>query len=208
MSWATMDPIFRNMPTADLAPELECRQWDRLEAVFSGEDTSFIDLQLADLQRELARRERLRALPGAPQWPAEPTPEIRAYWAELKDRVTVLDLWHRHFPMQPPRKSGRNWRARCPLHAGDNPNSFGIYNGARNYHCFVCGASGDVFTLAGILYRTTRFAEIVDRLAAEFGIEKPVPLESKIELVTVPTGRRSEPKPRYPEFIGGRVVVS
>ena len=166
------DPIYRQMSTEELLPALECLSWDRLEATDLGESTAFTDLQIADLQKEIERRERLRALPDALPWPPAPTQELRAYWREIKDRVTLVDLWDQHFPSQPLRKSGRSWRGPCPLHGGDNPLSFSVYNGGRNWHCFVCGASGDLFAFAGLLWRTTRFGEIADHLAAEFGIEK------------------------------------
>lgn len=41
------------------------------------------------------------------------------------------------------RRSGNEWTACCPFHADRSP-SFTIFDGGRRFHCFGCGASGDV----------------------------------------------------------------
>ena len=38
---------------------------------------------------------------------------------------------------------GLEWKACCPLHADRSP-SFTIYQGGKRFHCFGCGAGGDV----------------------------------------------------------------
>lgn len=40
-------------------------------------------------------------------------------------------------------RAGREWKACCPLHADRSP-SFTIYEGGERFHCFGCGAGGDV----------------------------------------------------------------
>lgn len=176
------DPVFALHGTEDLIRAAECLRWDRIECEASNESEpmrsnglAFLDLQLASIAHELARRERFRGLPGAPDWPPEPTEERRQFVRDIKDRVTVLDLYEQHFPMQPLRKAGKSWRGRCVFHGGNNPDALSVFNDGRSWYCYNCGAGGDVFTMAGLLYRTTNFPEIADRLAAEFGIEKPAP---------------------------------
>jgi DNA primase len=39
-------------------------------------------------------------------------------------------------------KSGRNWKGLCPFHNEKSP-SFYVYD--DSFHCFGCGAHGDVF---------------------------------------------------------------
>lgn len=41
------------------------------------------------------------------------------------------------------RSAGKEWVACCPFHADRSP-SFTIFDGGRRFHCFGCGASGDV----------------------------------------------------------------
>lgn len=41
------------------------------------------------------------------------------------------------------RPAGREWMGCCPFHADRSP-SFTIFDGGRRFHCFGCGASGDV----------------------------------------------------------------
>ncbi len=40
-------------------------------------------------------------------------------------------------------RSGREWKACCPFHSEKTP-SFTIFAGGERYHCFGCGANGDV----------------------------------------------------------------
>ncbi len=214
------DPLFALMPTEDLLPNLECLRWDRLICAHGDEPSStresglaFIDLQIADLEREVALRERWRSQTGAPSWPPQTSEERQQLLREIKERVSVLDLYHRHFPMQPLRKAGKSWRGRCVFHGGNNPNALSVFNDGRNWHCHNCGAGGDVVEMAKLLYRSTSFREVVDRLAEEFGIEhteKMIPPDSfprGFASGGVISGRNKPAKTKFPEFIGGEVVV-
>ncbi len=55
------------------------------------------------------------------------------------------------------RRQGAEWRGNCPLHGGDNPNGFAIYNsgGKQHWHCFTrdCG-HGDVIDFVVKLHNT------------------------------------------------------
>lgn len=42
-------------------------------------------------------------------------------------------------------KSGNRWVGLCPFHEDSKP-SLIVYGGGGGYHCFACGAHGDVFT--------------------------------------------------------------
>lgn len=71
------------------------------------------------------------------------------------------------------RPSGRRFMARCPFHADDRP-SFVVYPDTRSYHCFGCGASGDVIDFV----RRTRdigFIEAVDYLGELPPAERAMP---------------------------------
>jgi DNA primase len=41
------------------------------------------------------------------------------------------------------RPAGREWTGCCPFHSDRSP-SFTVFNGGRRFHCFGCGAAGDV----------------------------------------------------------------
>lgn len=60
------------------------------------------------------------------------------------------------------RKSGKEWKACCPMHAEKTP-SFTIYDRGQRFKCFGCGVQGDVFDYIKAIYRCS-FAEAVDRL--------------------------------------------
>ena len=57
--------------------------------------------------------------------------------ARLRDEVAAIVRLTR---------SGRTWKGLCPFHRERTP-SFHVYPGARPaFHCYGCGAHGDVFT--------------------------------------------------------------
>ncbi|WP_226017897.1 CHC2 zinc finger domain-containing protein [Novosphingobium sp. FKTRR1] len=49
------------------------------------------------------------------------------------------------------RPAGREWVACCPFHADRSP-SFTIYHDGTRFHCFGCGASGDVLDFVRLAY--------------------------------------------------------
>lgn len=55
----------------------------------------------------------------------------------------------------------------CPFHPGDNSPSLKIYPGNRGFHCFGCGAHGDVVTFV-MKYLNLSFAQAVIRLSSDF----------------------------------------
>lgn len=50
--------------------------------------------------------------------------------------------------------AGKEWKAVCPFHDDRSP-SFYIFNGGTRWHCFGCGASGDVLDFMQRLHRVT-----------------------------------------------------
>ena len=51
------------------------------------------------------------------------------------------------------RRAGAEWSACCPFHRDRTP-SFRIYDGGRRFHCFGCGATGDVLDFVQRAYGT------------------------------------------------------
>ena len=44
----------------------------------------------------------------------------------------------------PLKRQGKHWIGRCPFHDDRNP-SLAVYPDGHHYHCYGCGAHGDVF---------------------------------------------------------------
>jgi DNA primase len=69
------------------------------------------------------------------------------------------------------KKTGRNFKARCPFHSEKTP-SFMVSPEKQVYHCFGCGAGGNVFTFI-MEQEKISFPEALRALAERAGIEIP-----------------------------------
>jgi DNA primase len=85
---------------------------------------------------------------------------------ELRARTPLAPLIGRRVRIE---RAGRQWKACCPFHGEKTP-SFHIYD--DHYHCFGCGAHGDAITFV-MQAEGASFAEAVERLAGEAGLEVP-----------------------------------
>jgi len=63
---------------------------------------------------------------------------------EIKRRIDIVELISQYVPLK---KAGRRFKARCPFHE-EKTASFFVDPVAGLWHCFGCGAGGDVFSLA------------------------------------------------------------
>lgn len=74
-------------------------------------------------------------------------------------------------------QSGKEWKACCPFHSDKSP-SFTIFKGGQRFHCFGCGASGDVFEyltrLHGVDFRTAADMLTGGNLPSVFVAPSPV----------------------------------
>ncbi|MBB4264983.1 DNA primase [Roseospira visakhapatnamensis] len=91
-----------------------------------------------------------------------------SFMDELKVRVPLATVIGRRVRLI---RNGRHYKACCPFHNEKTP-SFYVYD--DHYHCFGCGAHGDLISFematAGL-----SFMEAVEALAAEAGLEVPKP---------------------------------
>lgn len=87
---------------------------------------------------------------------------------EVGSRSSIVDVVGEHVRLK--RKGARYWGL-CPFHGEKTP-SFTVNPDRNLYHCFGCGASGNVF---GFLMRHDglSFPEAVRRLAEKAGVEIP-----------------------------------
>jgi DNA primase len=69
------------------------------------------------------------------------------------------------------RKAGTSYKGLCPFHSEKSP-SFTVHRDRGFFHCFGCGAGGDVFKFVE-LQEKVGFTDAVKQLAARFGV--PIP---------------------------------
>ena len=69
----------------------------------------------------------------------------------------------------PVKKRGKSFIALCPFHPDKNP-SLTISQEKQVYHCFACGAGGNVFTFVQE-YEKVPFTEAAEMLALKAGID-------------------------------------
>src|SRR5690349_7912729 len=89
---------------------------------------------------------------------------------ELRARVTLSAVVQRTTKLQ---RAGREWKACCPFHNEKSP-SFTVSDEKGFYHCFGCGAHGDVIRWMTD-QRGLSFMDAVKELAGEAGMEVPAP---------------------------------
>ncbi len=89
---------------------------------------------------------------------------------ELRARITLSSVIQRTTKLQ---KAGREWKACCPFHNENTP-SFTVSDEKGFYHCFGCGAHGDVIRWMTD-QRGMGFMDAVKELAAEAGMDVPAP---------------------------------
>ncbi|MBO0749367.1 MAG: DNA primase [Porphyrobacter sp.] len=87
---------------------------------------------------------------------------------ELRSRVTLSSVIMRTTKLQ---KAGREWKACCPFHNEKTP-SFTVNDEKGFYHCFGCGAHGDVIRWMTD-QRGLTFMDAVKELASGAGMEVP-----------------------------------
>jgi DNA primase len=88
---------------------------------------------------------------------------------ELRSRLSIAGVVGRRVRLQ---RRGREHTGLCPFHNEKTP-SFTVSEDKGFFHCFGCGAHGDV---VGFVMRSEGlpFPEAVERLAREAGLEVPV----------------------------------
>ncbi len=102
---------------------------------------------------------------------------------QVRDAADLLEIVQESVDLK---RTGSDWRGPCPFHHGNNRN-FAVIPKKNRYYCFVCHASGDVFTW----YRERfglDYPDAVREVARRYGI-------------TIPEGaERAGPDPREPLF--------
>ena len=95
---------------------------------------------------------------------------------EIRSRLDIVELVGQFVNLK---RAGQHWKGLCPFHAEKTP-SFTVNPQRGIFHCFGCGAGGDVF---GFLMRHDRlgFPEAVRAIAERVGVELPQKREASAD---------------------------
>ncbi|HEY6148159.1 MAG TPA: CHC2 zinc finger domain-containing protein, partial [Thermoanaerobaculia bacterium] len=88
--------------------------------------------------------------------------------AELRSAADIVEVIGDHTRLK---KAGRSWKGLCPFHNERTP-SFTVDRDKGLYHCFGCGAGGDVIHFVRQIDRLD-FPEAVEAIASRFGVVIP-----------------------------------
>lgn len=91
-------------------------------------------------------------------------PEIKI--EEIRNSANILDFVSGHVQL---RKRGKNFIGLCPFHQEKTP-SFTVSEEKQIYHCFGCGAGGNVFKFL-MEFKNISFVEAVQEVAEQVGIK-------------------------------------
>jgi DNA primase len=87
---------------------------------------------------------------------------------ELRARLALSDVVGKRMRLI---RAGREFKAPCPFHNEKTP-SFYVNDQKGFFHCFGCGAHGDIIGFA-MRHDNLAFPEAVEQLAAEAGLQVP-----------------------------------
>jgi DNA primase len=88
--------------------------------------------------------------------------------SEIRDRSSILEVVSDYVNLK---KTGKNYKGLCPFHSEKTP-SFMVNEEKQIFHCFGCGAGGDVFTFL-IKVGHFSFPQAVEELAKRYGVKLP-----------------------------------
>ena len=87
---------------------------------------------------------------------------------QIQEKTDIVEVISRYVPLK---KTGRNYKAPCPFHNEKTP-SFVVSPDKQIYHCFGCGAGGNVFSFL-MKYENLQFPEAAEALAEKCGVILP-----------------------------------
>ncbi len=87
---------------------------------------------------------------------------------QIRDRVDIAEIVGQHVALT---RAGQNLKGLCPFHQEKSP-SFTVSSSRQIFHCFGCGAGGNVYTFLMKLTGAA-FPEIVRDLGHKVGVDVP-----------------------------------
>lgn len=85
---------------------------------------------------------------------------------KVRNESDIVDVISEYIQLT---KRGRNWFGLCPFH-GENTPSFSVSEDKQIFHCFGCGAGGNVITFVMDIENVS-FPEAVSKLGERIGIQ-------------------------------------
>lgn len=87
---------------------------------------------------------------------------------DLLSRIDIVEVIDQRTPLK---KAGKDYKACCPFHDERTP-SFTVSQVKQFYHCFGCGAGGNIISFL-MNYDHMEFPEAIEELARIAGVEVP-----------------------------------
>lgn len=94
--------------------------------------------------------------------------DLAPFLQSLRDRLTVSEVIRPHVKLA---RKGKEYSGLCPFHKEKSP-SFTVSDEKGFYHCFGCGAHGDIFDFV-MQKQNMPFMDAVELLAQLLGLEVP-----------------------------------
>ncbi len=95
---------------------------------------------------------------------------------DIRSRLSLSDIIGKRVRLI---RAGREHKGCCPFHQEKSP-SFTVNDDKQFFHCFGCGAHGDVIGFV-MRYENLSFIEAVESLAAQAGMQVPKPSPQEIQ---------------------------
>ncbi|MFP4314308.1 MAG: DNA primase [Alphaproteobacteria bacterium] len=95
---------------------------------------------------------------------------------EIRNRLSLSDVIGARIQVT---RAGREFKACCPFHKEKTP-SFTINDDKQFYHCFGCGAHGNVIDFV-MQHDNLPFPEAVELLAGQAGLQMPKPSKEDVQ---------------------------
>lgn len=92
----------------------------------------------------------------------------RSFIDDLISRHDIVDIVDARVKLK---KQGKNFGACCPFHNEKTP-SFSVSQEKQFYHCFGCGAHGNVLDFV-MEFDRLEFVEAIEELASQVGLDVP-----------------------------------
>nr|WP_263325695.1 DNA primase [Neobacillus sp. Marseille-Q6967] len=113
---------------------------------------------------------------------------------QIRQAVDIVDVIGDYVQLK---KQGRNYFGLCPIH-GENTPSFSVSSDKQIFHCFGCGAGGNVFSFIMELEGCS-FLEAAVKLAEKANID--------LEISSVPNGKGKSVSPEIQSMLNAHELL-